>query len=175
MSGWLWCMGLSDALVPGPYIQDRPTRCNHENPGNNATTISQITCNQSNKNSIYDTIMEPTGLISDAPAKRPADILIHFSPPAKQTSQEPVAKLLGCHHTPPIHYRYQLDSTQWTSDHNLQTFATFTDRWSHISSTSMKEKYQGKTPSSTATRIDTIATITGHNYVLLPAITIDHT
>jgi hypothetical protein len=36
----------------------------------------------------------------------------------------------------------------------------------------MKEKYQGKTTSS-ATQIDTITTITEHNYALIP-ITIDH-
>jgi hypothetical protein len=44
-------------------------------------------------NTAYNAVIDPIGLIPDAPTKRPADIMIHLlSHPTKQTNQ-PVAKL----------------------------------------------------------------------------------
>jgi hypothetical protein len=105
--------------------------------------------------------VEPTGLIPDAPAKRLADIMIRLSPPAKQTNQ-PVAKLqlldiAMLPHPPSLTAPpHGLDKRLI----NLKTLVFFADR-SHIAS--MKEKCQGKTTTS-ATQIDTIATITEPNY-----------
>ena len=119
-------------------------------------------------NTAYDTVMEPTGLIPDAPTKRPADIMIRLSPPAKQTGK-PTAKLqlldITIPHPPSLPVPPGLNERLI----NPKTLAFFADR-SHL--TSMKEKYQGKTTSS-ATQTDTIATITERNYALIP-ITIDH-
>jgi hypothetical protein len=115
-------------------------------------------------NTACDTVMEPTGLIPDAPAKRPADIMIRLSPPARQTNQ-PVTKLQLLDITMP-HPPSQTVPPHGLDERliNLKTLALFADR-SHIAS--MKEKYQGKTTTS-ATQIDTIATITERNYALIP-------
>jgi hypothetical protein len=129
-----------------------------------AITLRPLLTLTNRTNTAYDTVMEPTGLIPDAPAKRPADIMIRLSPPAKQTNQ-PVAKLqlldIATPHPPSLTVSpHGLDERLI----NLKTLALFADR-SHIAS--MKEKYQGKTTTS-ATQIDTIATITERNYALIP-------
>jgi hypothetical protein len=112
----------------------------------------------------HDTVVEPTGLIPDEPAKRPADIMIRLSPPAKQTNQ-PVTKLQLLDIAAP-HPPSQMIPPHGLDERliNLKTLALFADR-SHIAS--MKEKYQGKTTTS-ATQIDTIATITERNCALIP-------
>jgi hypothetical protein len=112
--------------------------------------------------------MEPTGLIPEAPTKRPADIMIRLSPPTKQTNQ-PVTKLqlldITIPHPPSLTVPPGFNERLI----DLKHLAIFADR-SHLKS--MKEKYQGKNTSS-ATQIDTIATITERNYALIP-MTIDH-
>jgi hypothetical protein len=129
-----------------------------------AITLRSLLTLTNRTNTAYDTVVEPTGLIPDAPAKRPADIMIRLSPPAKQTNQ-PVAKLqlldITMPHPPSLTVPpHGLDERLI----NLKTLAFFADR-SHIAS--MKEKHQGKTTTS-ATQIDTIATITERNYALIP-------
>jgi hypothetical protein len=57
-----------------------------------AITLRPLLTLTNQTNTAHDTVMEPTGLIPDAPAKRAADIMIRLSPPAKQTNQ-PVTKL----------------------------------------------------------------------------------
>jgi hypothetical protein len=57
-----------------------------------AITLRPLLTLTNRTNTACDTVMEPTGLIPDAPTKRPADTMIRLSPPAKQTNQ-PVTKL----------------------------------------------------------------------------------
>jgi len=94
--------------------------------------------------------MEPTGLIPDAPTKRPADAMIRLSPPTKETNQ-PIPKLqlleVAIPHPPLVPTGLNERLVE-----DLKTLATFADR-SHI--TSMKEKHQGKT-TSFATQNDTV-------------------
>jgi hypothetical protein len=116
-------------------------------------------------NTACDTVVEPTGFIFDAPAKRPADIMIRLSPPPARQTNQPVAKLQLLDVATP-HPPSQTAPPHGLDEHliNLKTLALFVDR-SHIAS--MKEKHQGKTTTS-ATQIDTIATITKRNCALIP-------
>jgi hypothetical protein len=119
-------------------------------------------------NSDYDVIMEPMGLIPDAPSKRPADIMIRPSP-APQKSNGPVTKLqlldVTITHPPP------LDAPPGFNESliDLENLVLIADR-SHLKS--IRDKYQGKRTTS-ATQLDTIATIVEQNYALIP-FTIDH-
>jgi hypothetical protein len=129
-----------------------------------AITLRPLLTLTNRTNAAYDTVMEPTGLIPDAPTKRPADMMIRLSPPAKQTNQ-PVTKLQLLDITVP--HPPSLTAPPHGLDErliNLKTLAFFADR-SRIAS--MKEKCQGKTTTS-ATQIDTIATITERNYAVIP-------
>jgi hypothetical protein len=127
-----------------------------------AITLRPLLTLTNRTNTAHDTVMEPTGLIPDAPTKRPADTMVRLSPPAKQTNQ-PVAKLqlldIAVPHPPSL-----TAPPHGFDERDLKTLAFFADR-SHIAS--MKEKHQGKTTTS-ATQIDTIATITKRNYALIP-------
>jgi hypothetical protein len=134
-----------------------------------AITLRPLLTLTNRTNTAYDTVIEPTGLIPDAPAKRPADIMIRLSPPTKQTNQ-PIAKLqlldITIPHPPSLTVPQHGLNERLINPENLALFA---DR-SHLAS--MKDKYQGKTTSS-ATQTETIATITERNYALIP-FTIDH-
>ena len=129
-----------------------------------AITLRPLLTLTNRTNTAYDTVIEPTGLIPDAPSKRPADIMIRLSPPAKQTDH-PIAKLqlldITIPHPPSLTVPpHGLNERLINPEH----LAIFADR-SHLAS--MKDKYQGKTTSS-ATQTDTIATITERNYALIP-------
>jgi len=112
--------------------------------------------------------MEPTGLIPDAPSKRPADIMIRLSPPAKQTkTPATILQLLDV----TIPHPQNLTTPNGLDERliDLKNLAEIADR-SHLKA--IRDKYQGKT-TTTATHTDTIATITERNYALIP-FTIDH-
>jgi hypothetical protein len=56
------------------------------------TTLQPLLTLTNCTNIDFETIMEPTGLISNDPSKRPADIMLHLSTPTKQT-EEPISIL----------------------------------------------------------------------------------
>jgi hypothetical protein len=108
-----------------------------------AITLQPLLTLTNQTNAACDAIVEPTRLVPDAPAKRPADIMMSLSPPAKQTNQ-PVAKLqlldIAMPHPPSLTAPpHGLDERLI----NMKTLASFADR-SHIASIeeNTKEKQQ---------------------------------